>query len=442
MTFSRKAAVRRILSPIVLAAVAGGATFAWQAPAAAQKKEKPAPAAKANYSKEFVAAYKPIETQANAAAPDYAALKAAIPGLVAAAKTPDDQAAAGRMIFTIGQKSNDYAVALQGAEMVLASGKVDATQNAQFNMVAAQLAYNLKDYAKSRTYADAAIKAGYAENDPQLFLAETYFAQNKYAEGLKYLSDTIEARKAAGQPVSEAWVKHALRTAYNNDLAAEARQWGVVYAREFPHQASWGDAIAIVLNTSNYANPELLDLLRLARATNTMRTRAMYLEYVDAADARKLPNEVVAVLDAGVAAKLVDNNIQLVKDARAVAAARIAADKAELPSLQRDANAAGAKLVTVMAAADTLLSYGKYAEAEAMFAKAATMPGANVPLVLTRQGIAQVQQGKFAEAQATFAKVQGPRQAIANLWALYAAQKAAGTVIAPAPAAKTTAAAQ
>ena len=447
MTFSRNARARnavwrRILSPLTLAALAGTATVAWQAPAAAQKKEKPAPAAKANYSKEFIAAYKPVEALANAPAPDYAALKAAVPGLVAASKTPDDQAAAGRIIFTIGQKSNDYAVALQGAEMVIASGKVDATQQAQFSMVAAQLAYNLKDYAKSRSYTEAAIKGGYTANDPQLFLADTYFAEDKYAEGLKYLSDTIAARKAAGQPVSEAWVKRALATAYNNDLGAEARQWGLVYARDFPHQSSWGDAIAIAINTGNYATPEMLDLLRLARRTNTLRTKAMYLEYVDAADARKLPNEVVAVLDAGTAAKMVDNNIQLVKDARAVAAARMAADKAELPALQRDANAAGAKLVTVMAAADTLLSYGKYAEAEAMFAKAATMPGANVPLVLTRQGIAQIEQGKYAEAQTTFAKVQGARQAIANLWALYATQKANGTVIAPAPAASTTGAAK
>ena len=179
----------------------------------------------------------------------------------------------------------------------------------------------------------------------------------------------------------------------------------------------------------------MLDLLRLARLTNTLRTKAMYLEYVDAADARKLPNEVVQVLDAGSAANLLDNNIQLVKDARTVAAARIAADKSELPALQRDAAASNAKLVTVMAAADTLLSYGKYAEAEALYAKAAAMPGANAPLVLTRQGIAQVQQAKYADAQATFAKVQGPRQPITNLWALYAAQKASGTTIAPAAAA-------
>ena len=439
MTFSRKAAFGRVLSPLALAATVGLATVAFQSPAFAQKKEKPAPAPKANYSKGFVAAYKPMETAANAATPDYAALKVQIPALVAAAQTPDDKSAAGRMIFTVGQKSQDNALSLQGVEMFLASGKADPTQLGQFNFVGAQLAYNLKDYAKAQAFADAAIKAGYTDNDPEMFLAEIYFAQNQPTQGLKYLNDTIAARKAANKPVPEAWVKRALAMAYNNKLNAEARQWGLIYARDFPSQTSWGDAVAIAINTGQYAAPEMLDLLRLARRTNTLRTRAMYLEYVDAADARKLPAEVIAVLDAGKAAKLVDDNSQMVKDARASATSRLALDSKELPALQRDANAAGAKLVTVMAAADTLLSYGKYAEAEPLYAKAAGMPGANVPLALTRQGIAQTEQGKHAEAQATFAKVTGNRQAIANLWSLYSAQKAAGTTIATAaPAAATT----
>lgn len=425
MTFSRNAAFRRILSPIVLAALAGGAAVAWQAPAVAQKQDKKAAApAKANYSKEFIAAYKPIETQANAPTADYAALKAALPALLAVAKTPDDQAAAGRMILNIGAKAKDQAMQLQGAELVIASGKADAASLAQLNYVAAQLAYMAKDYAKARTFAEAAIKAGYSDNDPELLLAETYFSQNQYAPGLKYISDAIAARKAAGKPVPESWVKRALATAYNAKLNAEAHQWAMVYARDYPSQSSWGDAVSIAINNGNYAAPEMLDLLRLARRTNTLRTRGMYLEYIDAADARKLPSEVIAVLDAGTAAKLVDPSIQAVKDARAIATARMAADRAELPALQRDAGSANAKLVTVMAAADTLLSYGKYAEAETLYGRAATMPGANVPLALTRQGIAQVEQGKYAQAQATLAKVQGARQPIASLWALYAAQKA------------------
>lgn len=431
MTFSHKAALRRFLSPVALVAVASLGVAGVSTPAMAQKKDKKeASAPKANYSKGFVAAYKPVEALANAPTPDLAAITAAVPGLVAASETKDDKVATGRLMFSVGQKAKDPALSLQGAEMVLSNGGA-GEQTGAFNMAAAQLAYNTKDYGKVRTYAQAAIDAGYTENDPQLLLAESYFAQNDYAGGLKYLSDTIAARKAAGQPVSEAWIKRGLSTAYNNKLNDDARRWALMYAQDFPNQASWGDAVAIAINTGNYQPPEMLDLLRLARATNTMRTRAQYLEYVDAADARKLPQEVITVLDAGVAAKMVDNNVQLVKDARKTATDRIAADKNELPSLQRDASSGSAKLVTVMAAADTMLSYGKFAEAETFYEKAAAMPGANVPLALTRQGIAETQQGKYDEAKATFAKVTGPRQTIANLWWLYATQKAAGTTIAP-----------
>ena len=435
MTFSRKAAFRRILSPIVLAAVAGAATVAWQAPAVAQKKEKPAPAAKANYSKEFIAAYKSYEALSKAATPDVAAMRAALPALAAAAKTDDDRYAAGQAFVAAGNAAKDSALQLQGIDLMMESGKIEAGRAGQIAMIGGQLAYNAKDYAKARAYLTKAIERGETEGDPQGLLAETYFAQNDTAAGLKVMSDAIAARKAAGQPISEAWMRRALANAYQGKLNDEARKWALMYARDFPNQTSWGDAIAIAINTGQYQPAEMLDLLRLARRTNTLRTRGMYLEYIDAADARKLPSEVLTVLDAGLASKLIDNTLPMVRDARAAATARIAADKADLPALQRDANAASAKLVTVMAAADTMLSYGKYAEAESLYAKAAAMPGANVPLVLTRQGIAQVEQGKFVEAQATFAKVQGVRQPIANLWALYAAQKAAGTVIAPAPAA-------
>jgi tetratricopeptide (TPR) repeat protein len=422
----------RALTPLALAAAAG-LTVTAAAPAQAQKEEKPAAPAKASYSKEFVAAYKAYEALSKAATPDVAAMTAALPGLMAASKTPDDRYVTGQAYVAAGNAAKDPALQLQGVDLMLQSGKVEPARAGSMSLIGGQLAYNAKDYAKARTYLAKAVELGVTEGEPLALLAETYFAQNDSAGGLKVLTDAIAARKAAGQPISEAWIKRGLSHAYNSKQNEEARKWALLYAREFPHQTSWGDAVAIAINTSNYQPQEMLDLLRLARKTNTLKTRSMYLEYVDAADPRKLPSEVVSVLDAGVAAKLVDNNVQMVRDARATAVARLAADKAELPSLQRDASAAGAKLVTVMAAADTLLSYGRYADAEALYAKAAGMAGANLPLVLTRQGIAQVEQGKYAEAQATFAKVQGARQPIANLWALYAQQKASGTVIGPAP---------
>jgi hypothetical protein len=53
-------------------------------------------------------------------------------------------------------------------------------------------------------------------------------------------------------------------------------------------------------------------------------------------------------------------------------------------------------------------------------------PGGDAARLNTRLGIAQVDKGDYAGAQASFAKVQGPRKPMAQLWAAYAAQKAAG----------------
>ena len=98
---------------------------------------------------------------------------------------------------------------------------------------------------------------------------------------------------------------------------------------------------------------------------------------------------------------------------------------------ERDARKASATEATVTGAADALLSYGEPANAEELYTIALGKPGADMPRVLTRLGIAQVDQGKYAAAQETFAKVTGKRQPIARLWSSYAASKVMPT---PAPA--------
>ena len=425
----RHPAPKRFLSNLAAAAALAGASAlamtAVAVPAHAQKKKKEE-APKADYSKELIAAYKTYEPLTKAATPDVAAQQAGLPALQAAASTPDDKLLVGQATLNTGVAAKDYDLQLQGARMMIDSGKLPPESVGQVNYVAGQLSYNKKDYAAAQTYFRTAMDAGFSQEDGPLLLAESYFQQKDYAGGYKYVEDTLAANRAAGKPVNEDLIKRAMSTAYNNDQAAEANKWALVYAREFPTQTSWGDAIAISINTSEYDKPAMLDLLRLAGRTDTLRNRNMYLEYIDAADPRKLPQEVIKVLDAGTASNVLDSS-QSVTEARSQASTRLAADKSELPSLVRDAKAPSAKLVTVMAAADTLLSYGRGAEAEELYGKALAQPGADKALVLTRMGIAQVDQGKFADAEASFQQVEGARKPIANLWALYATQQSAGT---------------
>lgn len=424
MSFTAPARKLRARSHFALAiALATGTAIAatgFAEPAYAQKKKKGE--AKPDYSKGFIAAYQPVAEMAQAETPDVAAIKAALPAVVAAAETADDRMVAGSLYLQTGQLAKDPALQYQGLEMMLASGKVGAEQAPQYNFFAGQLAYNAKDYAKARSYVQTAYDLGYRDNDPQLLIAQTYFVEDKAAEGLKYLDAAIEARQSAGEPVDEEWIKAGLAAAYNNDLAAQAQDYARRYVTLYPSSNSWGDAVAIMLNTNDYEYPEILDLMRLARRTDALRDAQLYKEYLEAADPRRLPGEVVAVIDQGYASGKLDRSDALISDWYKQAKDRAAADRADLPGLAKDARASGATVNTVVAAGDAFLNYDQPAEAEEFYAKAATMPGANTPLVLTRLGIAQLDQGKYAEAEATFNKVQGARQAISNLWGIYAAQ--------------------
>jgi len=424
MIFTRLARKNGAASTFALAiALATGAAVgvtAFEAPASAQKKPK--------YSKGFIAAYTPLQEALGAETPDEAAIKAAIPGVVAAIENEDDRYAAGGAIVGASQKINDLGLALQGLEMMLASGKVAPEQLGMFNLQAGQIAYNRSEYEKSRGYLRAAINAGYTENNPEGIIAESYFAEERDAEGLAYLESVIEARKSAGQSVDEAWLQRGLAVAYRGSMKEQAQKFAGWYVNDYPSETSWRDAIAILLNTGGYENPAILDLLRLGRKTGSLNTGQLYMEYVDAADYRRLPAEVVSVIDEGKQKGFLPADDPYVNDTRNQAAERVAADRADMSNLIGDARASGATLRTVMAAGDALLSLGQPAEAEEFYVKAAGMGSAETPMALTRLGIAQFDQGKFAEAEATFNKVEGARKPIANLWAIYTAQQAADTM--------------
>ena len=97
---------------------------ALEAPAAAQKKKKDDDkAAKPQYSKGFVAAYNPVQQLDKDG--DVEAVKAALPGVIAAVENDDDRNVAGSLVYATGSKLSDTALRRQGLDMMLQSGKAD-----------------------------------------------------------------------------------------------------------------------------------------------------------------------------------------------------------------------------------------------------------------------------------------------------------------------------
>ncbi|GGD92673.1 hypothetical protein GCM10011515_10500 [Tsuneonella deserti] len=410
-------------------ALSSGIALTAAAPAQAAKKQVQPAAPKSNYSKGFVGVYQPFAVKLKAGG-DLTPLKAELAAVQAAASTPDDKFAAGQVTYSLGAQTKDLALQRQGINMMIDSNSpLGAADRPSHLFAASQLAYQDKDWATARARAEQALAAGYT-GDAELIIAETYFAQDQDAAGVESLDKVIAKKVAAGETPPETWVKRGLAAAYTAKMEPQAAKYAAMYAQYYPSKDSWGDAIAIQRNLNNYDGQDLLDLMRLAERTGSLRNERDYVDYISAADARRLPGETQRIIKAGIAAGLLKSGDVFVTEANSISSARLQADTADLPKLATDARSAGASVATLMAAGDAFLSYRKPAEAEEFYARALTKPGVDTPRVLTRLGIAQADQGKSAEAVATFAKVEGARQAIARLWAVYAQQ--AGKTAAPA----------
>ncbi len=446
--FARKSALRPRFA--FAAALLAGTTLgvvALEAPAHAQRNKKEAEPAtpKADYSKNFVAAYRPVDELVQAERG--AEAKPQVAGVVALAQTADDRNAAGGMLYNVGTQTSDPAMQLRGLDMMLASGRVDSARAGQYNFTAYQIANQNNDAANARKYLEGAIAADYSfegrladgtikqfgADDLRAMLAELYFDESDHATGLNYLKTMIEQRAASGQQVPDSWIKRGLSVAYQNELVPQSIDFAGLYVRHYPSETSWADAIAIQRNLVEYDSHATLDLLRLAARNNALRDGRAYIDYIEAADARRLPAEVKRMLDQGIASGKLNRGDALVAEANQIASGRVAAEKADQPALERDARAPNATAVLATAAGDSYLSSGDAAKAEAMYRIALGKPGVDTARVTTRLGIALADQGKSAEAIETFGQVQGARAPIARLWSIHVGQKSA-----PAPAAVAT----
>lgn len=429
-------------------ALALASVAAMPAVAAAKDKKSDEPA-KVSNSKEFATAAKPLQDTLQAAqalhdkkASD-AEIKAALaqaPAQLAAAeaqiKNPADKLIAGQFALNLGQLSHDNAMTLHGLKAMVESGQIAADKVGQLQFYIGSLSYDAKDYASAQSALAAAVAAGYHDNDVEALLADAYLVDNQTPKGLELLHKAMADNKARGVAIPENWFRRGLGVAYKNKLMDEAVFFSQGLVENYPSSENWAGAIAVARDMGNFQNQETLDLMRLVDRTNAYSSGRDYVDYIQAADPRRLPAEALKAIQLGLASGKLSTSDVFVTDARALGQKTEASDKASnaLASLEKAARAPAANFNAVMASADAYLSYGNDAKAAEMFQLALGKAGADADRVNTRIGIADVDLGKYDDAQAAFAKVGGIRKPIAQLWTVYARQKAAAPAAAPASA--------
>jgi tetratricopeptide (TPR) repeat protein len=394
------------------------------------------------YGDEFRAIYTPLNERVNAEGADLTGVEPQLRQLLASLNTGDEKLAGGSLIFNAATRIQNPELQLLGMESMVASGQVPADQIGRYNFIAYQLANQQGDYAKSRTYLQNSIDANFTTDEVdaaglKITMAESYFSEQRFEEGFDYLQDAIAERKAAGQPIDEQWYRRGVAVAYENEIKPTIYEFATMWIADYPSATNWRDAVNLTRNLNTFQEGEILDLFRLARRVGALQEASDYDYYIEAADPRRLPQEVKDVIAEGKAAGIVTDANLFVTEALEIADGRIASDRADLPELERDAGAADAGLRTVVAAGDAFLSYEDYAKAARFYERSLDMPGVELNEELTRLGIAQIGLGDYDAARETFGRVTGNRAPIARLWIAYADQLAgaASAAVTAAPAA-------
>ena len=428
------------MAAIAMAAALGVTGYGFTATPAHAAKAAAKPK-KASYSKEFVAAATPIQEElktleqlkASGAAKAQldAAVAAALPKAEAAAAAVTagndaDKMAAGNFLLSLGSINEDNALRKRGVQMMVESGQIEAEKQPTFQFYLGNFAYATKDYATASAALKAASEAGFQNDALGPLLVDSYGQAGRAKEGLAVFKQAVASRKAAGLAVPDSWFNRASLVAYNNKLGPEAIEVATLSVSQNPTKPNWLNAAQMVRTFGGLDVPATLDLFRLMDRSGGLENdpkfvRAEYKEYIESADPRRLPGEVVRVIDKGLSSGALSQSDGWVTEARQNASGRVASDKASLAGEVAGAKAAGG--VRALGLGDAFLSYSNAAQAEELY-KAALNGGADANIALTRLGIAQYDQGKYAEAKANFEKVAGIRQPIARLWLALIASKA------------------
>ena len=413
---------RRLMSSAgaMALALAGGVLASAGLPAAAQAQE---------YSREFVAAFTPIQTITQSGGTDFSAARPLIAPMLATVESADERFQAGNILLIVGQNQRDVPMQRQGIEMMLASGKVPVEAQGQYNYYIGNFAMQARDFEASRAALRLAVAAGYmpaqAAQDPSLDprsqILQSYFFEDNYAGLIQYGDELLAA--ANGAQVPEVWLTYGLQAAIDTENLEVALRYSKPLIEYYPTARNIGNAVRVAVQLSALEDgPIVADAQRLLFAANALTERRDFTSYLASIDSRLMANEALRVLERGVSTGgLPASDSYYIAEAE-VANERAASERRDAPGMLADARAAATGL-EAYEAGEIYLSLGDYAQAEELYALALEKGPRDRDRELTRLGIAQFYQGKLAEASASFGQVTGPRAPIAQLWQAFIASQ-------------------
>jgi hypothetical protein len=377
----------RSVSTIALAAslALGGAALT-EAPASAQKAQA------AELSAEERAAFLALNNAL--AAKDYGAATSALAIAQSRARSANARYMASALQLRLGLETNNRGLQATAIDAMIGSGAAPASELPQLYRNQAALLQAAGKSERAEAVLTRYVEAAPNDPDALLALAQIKDTRRKPQEAVALIERAVDMRKAAGQVAPESWYKRGVALALMHKMPAPSLKFARELVANYPSVENWRDALLVYRDMAAPDPESALDSWRLQRAAKALAGERDYEKFAVAATAAGLPAESKAVLDEGVAAKMVSPTEGTFKALIASSTKAAATARAGLK----------AKEAAAMAAAMTHY-------------RTALQKGSIDPNVVnTRLGIALAMAGQRAEAETAFRAVTGPRGELAALW--------------------------
>ena len=358
------------------------------------------------------------ELQAAVNKNDTASIPAKVAAAQAVASTPDDRYAIGELQLKAALAAHDNTAAAAAVDAIVASGFVDAATGANLLRSMGSTFYNAKQYDQAATIFQKAVTANPRDAEAYILLGEAKFAGGQKADAAAAFQHAVQIQAAAGQKPDEALLKRAVSVAYEaqSPLAVDlGREWATAY----PSADSWRNSIAIYRNLTHPDVEGTLDLLRLMQATNSLNAGDIALFAEAAADQGNF-NEAQAVMDAGIAAHVIDASNPQYRDILSGLKGKPKATAADLAAAMKMAPSA----TNLLHIGDRYYGMGDFAQAANVYRQVLSKPDADKDVANLHLGMALARAGDKAGATAAFNAVSGTRAEIAKFWLAYLQQHA------------------
>jgi predicted Zn-dependent protease len=333
--------------------------------------------------------------QAAAAGADRAAQDAALAAARNVARGADAQYALAHYQFEIGGARGDVAMQTQAIDNLVNSGVAQAGELPALLANQAGRAFAAGDFERTDRLLARMLEA--QPNNPVLLADYGQFKarRGQRAEAVAFLLRAIAAQEASGRAAPEGWHLRALALAFDGRMAPQGIAAARGLAAAYPTPINWRDAL---LSYRELAPDPALDL-----------------------DARRLMRASQAVLDEGISRNMLEAAKPIVAQAMAATSRRLAADRAALPRLRGQAQAAAAG-APALAAAEAYFAFGQYGEAAELY-RLALQKGEDPSLVNLKLGAALALAGRRPEAEAALRATAGPRADLAGFWLAWLARR-------------------